>query len=404
MAGPTTPTSGTIALDDLLDQVHIGDNLVVVGDEHASLDLLVDRFLAAALGHHPVVAVTVARPWTDEVPDGLTVLDWSAVATGEPSPLPGALAPDATLADALASVRAADDAVGMGAVFAFDRLSAVQAAWSDEAALELFLSTCPRLYRRRSLALWPIDHGAHRPSFLRRLTEITQVVVEMVATDPDAEPGRLTCTVRKADGRSAAVVGRTREVQVADGDLVTTGATGITGQRLGTLIRDQRLARGLAQAELARRVDISPSALSQIERGVRGPSGDTLVRLWEELGVPFGPADEGPDGYLVSRRSGRERRTLRPGLAGTLLLDTPRTGQLWQVVVEPDAHGDEPPFSVKTPESITVVRGVFDVTLGGRTEILHEGDALLATSTPIGAWANPSTGRTELQWQLHPPG
>jgi transcriptional regulator with XRE-family HTH domain len=404
MSGPTAPTSGTTALDDLIGQVHIGDNLVVVGDEDAPLDLLVDRYLAAALGHHPVVVVTVARPWTDEIPEGLTVLDWSAVTTGRPSPSPGALAPDATLSDALSTVRAADDAVGMGAVFAFDRLSAVQAAWSDDAALELFLSTCPRLYRRRSLALWPIDRDAHRPSFLRRLTEVTQVVVEVVTSDLDADRGRVTCTVRKADGRAATVVGRTREMQVIDGDLVATGAPGSTGQRLGTLIRDQRLARGLAQAELARRVEISPSALSQIERGVRGPSGDTLVRLWEVLGVPFGPSEDGPDGYVVSRRSGRERRTLRPGLTGTLLLDTPRTGQLWQIVVEPDAHGDEPPFTVKTPESITVVRGVFDVTLGGRTEILHEGDALLATTTPIGAWANPSTGRTELQWHLHPSG
>lgn len=404
MPAATEPTSGTAALDALIDDVHIGDNLVVVGDELAPLDLLVDRYLAAALGHQPVVVVTVTRPWTDEVPEGLTVLDWSAVTTGQPSPLPGALPPDATLQDALASVRAADEAVGMGAVFAFDRLSAVQAAWSDDAALELFLSTCPRLYRRRSLALWPIERDAHRPSFLRRLTEITQVVVEVVASDPDGPVTRLRCTVRKADGRAAEVVGRTREVEVTDGDLVPIGAASSTQQRLGTLIRDQRLASGMAQAELARRVGISPSALSQLERGVRGTSGDTLMRLWEVLGVAFGPETDGPEGYVISRRSGRERRALQPGMTGTLLLDSPRIGQLWQVVVEPDAHGDVAPFAVKSPESITVVRGVLDVTLGGRTEILHEGDALLSTGTPIAAWANPSTRRTELQWHLHPIG
>lgn len=399
----TEPTSGTTALDDLIDQVQIGDNLVVIGDEHAPLDLLVERYLAATLGHHPVVAVTVAHPWTTEVPDGLTVLDWSAVTTGTPSPLPDALGPNATFADALASVRAADEQVGMGAVFAFDRLSAVQAAWSDAAALELFLSTCPRLYRRRSLALWPIELAAHPPSFLRRLTEITQVVVEVVASDPAAPDGRLRCTVRKADGRAAKVVGRTREVDVVDGDLVPVGAASSTRERLGTLIREQRLATGLAQVELARRVGITPSALSQVERGVRGPSGDTLVRLWEVLGVPFGPEAEGPEGYLVSRRSGRELRTLQPGLTGSLLLDTPRTGQLWQLHVEPGAHGDAPPFQVKAAESVTVVRGVLDVTLGGRTEILHEGDALLASTTPIAAWANPGTRRAEVQWHVHPP-
>jgi transcriptional regulator with XRE-family HTH domain len=397
-------TSGTAALDELIDQVHIGDNLVIVGDEHAPLELLVDRYLAAAHGHYPVVVVTVARPWTAPIPDGLTVLDWSAVATGQPSPVPDALPVDATLADALDHVRAADEAVGTGAVFAFDRLSAVQAAWSDAAALELFLTTCPRLYRRRSLALWPIEGAAHRPSFLRRLTEITQVVVEVAGSDRGADPQRLRCTVRKADGRAAAVVGRTREVEVRDGDLVAVGGTSSTRERLGTVIRDRRLATGMAQAEVARRVGISPSALSQVERGVRGPSGDTLVRLWEVLGVPFGPEPDTPAGYLVSRRSGRERHTLQPGLTGTLLLDTSRTGQLWQLTVEPGAQGDEPPFRVKAPESITVVRGVLDVTLDGRTEILHEGDALLATGSPVGAWANPGTRRAEVQWHVHPAG
>lgn len=402
MEAPSQLTSGSSALDELIDQVHIGDNLVVVGDEHAPLELLVDRYLAAARGQHPVVVVTVATPWTAPVPDGLTVLDWSAVATGDPSPLPGALPADATVADALADVRAADEAVGTGAVFAFDRLSAVQAAWSDTAALELFLTTCPRLYRRRSLALWPIEGSAHRPSFLRRLTEITQVVVEVVGSDGDAQTQRLRCTVRKADGRAAAVVGRTREVEVRDGDLVPIGPASNTRERLGTLIRAQRLATGMAQAEVARRVGISPSALSQVERGVRGPSGDTLVRLWEVLGVPFGPEPDSPTDHLISRRSGRERHTLQPGLTGTLLLDTPRTGQLWQLTVEPGAQGDEPPFRVKAPESITVVRGILDVTLDGRTEILHEGDALLATGTPIGAWANPGTRRAEVQWHVYP--
>jgi len=418
------PTSGTEVLDTLIDDVHIGDNLVIAGDDRAPLELIVERFIAAALGRLPLVIVTVAEPWSGPVPDGVTVLDWSAVTTGRTPELPGALPPDADLAAALTSVRAADQAVGTGAAFVFDRLSAVQAAWSDTAALELFLSSCPRLYRRRSLALWPVELSAHRPTFLRRLTEVTQVVVEVVAdeaadgaeheaahgaahgaADGAAEPTgppTFVLTVRKADGRGSEVVGRSRRVAVSDGDLVPRGEATSTRQRLGSLIRAQRLSRELSQAEVARRVGISPSALSQVERGVRGPGGDTLVRLWEVLGVPFGPRPDADMGYLVSRRSGRERRVLQDGLTGERLLDDDLCGELWLVEVAAGAHGASGPFAVKRPESITVVRGVLDVTLGGRTETLHEGDALLATDASIGSWSNPATTPTEVHWHLLP--
>ncbi len=404
MSEEAGPTSGTEVLDALIDDVHIGDNLVIAGDDAAPLDLLVDRFVAAARGHIPLVIVTVAAPWSGPVPDGVTVLDWSAVTTGTTPELPGALPPDADLAAALASVRAADHAVGTGAAFVFDRLSAVQAAWSDAAALELFLSTCPRLYRRRSLALWPIELSAHRPTFLRRLTEVTQVVVEVVA-DTHAEPGdppSVVLTVRKADGRGSEVPGRSRRAVVVDGDLHPRGDATSTRQRLGSLIRDQRLSRGLSQAELARRVGISPSALSQVERGVRGPGGDTLVRLWEVLGVPFGPRAETDTGYAVSRRSGRERRVLQEGLTGERLLADAAAGELWLVEVAAGARGSSGPFTVKAPEAVTVIRGVLDLTLGGRTETLHEGDALLATDAVITGWSNPATSSTEALWQLLP--
>jgi transcriptional regulator with XRE-family HTH domain len=410
----TRPTSGTQLLDALIDDVQVGDNLVIAGDGDAPLDLLADRFVTAARGRVPLVMVRVASPWRGPVPDGVMVLDWSAVLSGRPVKRSGALEPGATLPQALASLRAADEAVGTGAAFVFDRLDAVQAAWSDAEAMELFLSTCPRLYRRRSLALWPIELSARRPTFLRRLTEVNQVVGEMVAdqavdtrergveVDPvtSADPA-FVLTVRKADGRASEVVGRSRRVTVADGDLLALGPATSTRQRLGTMLREQRLARGLAQAELARRVGITASALSQMERGVRGPGGDTLVRLWEVLGVPFGPPAGDDAGYVVARRSGRERRTLQDGLVGERLLDDPTTGQVWRVEVAPGAQGDRGPFPVKAPESLTVVRGVLDVTLGGRIETLHEGDALLSTRAAIGGWCNPGSTPAEVLWYLH---
>jgi transcriptional regulator with XRE-family HTH domain len=388
-------SSGTPLIDALIDGVRIGDNLVLQGDASAPLDLLVERFVAQASVELPLVLVNLAAPWIGPIPDGVTVLDWSPVRSGVVSHLPGALAPDANFADALASLVEVDERLGTGATFAFDRMTAVQAAWGGDAALELFLTTCPRLYRRRSLALWPVELEQHRPAFLRRLAEITQVVVEL--TDDD---GRLRVAVLEADGRGAEVVGRSLHVEVVDGGLRATDTPTSSPQRLGTIIRDQRLLTGMAQAELARRVGVTPSALSQIERGVRGPSGDTLMRVWEVLGVPFGPSVPTETGYRIERRSGRERPRLQEGLTGERLVDDAAIGALWLLHMAAGASGDHPIFAVKAPEVATVVRGVLDVQVGGRIETLHEGDALVATDATITGWANPSPLTAEVLWTV----
>jgi len=402
-------TTGTDLIDELLDGVFVGDNLVLQGDPGAPLELLVERFIASARTRLPTVVVTLTPP--AELPafvhtEGLRVLDWSPVRTGHPSSRPDALAREATIEDAIAALHAVEEAVGEGAAFVFDRLSAFQEAWDDAAALQLFLSACPRLYRRRSLALWPVTRAEHRPAFLRRLEEITQVVVELADAaeapgEGDGAGGAVGLRVRKADGRSPGVIGRSLQARVSEGDLHAVGPITTSRERLGTAIRHQRLGHGLSQAEVARRVGITPSALSQVERGVRGPSGDTLVRLWEVLGVPFGPSDEDAHGYELSRRSGRERTALAAGLVAERLLDDPVAGQQWLVEVAPGAAGDATPFVTKETESVLVVRGVLDCTVEGRPETLHEGDALLLTRASLTGWANPGSVPAELVWTLH---
>ena len=54
---------------------------------------------------------------------------------------------------------------------------------------------------------------------------------------------------------------------------------------LGSRIAALRREAGLSQAELARRLEVSPSALGMYEQERREPSVQTLVRLSRELGV-----------------------------------------------------------------------------------------------------------------------
>lgn len=67
---------------------------------------------------------------------------------------------------------------------------------------------------------------------------------------------------------------------------------------LGARIAALRREAGLNQAELARRLRISPSAVGMYEQGRREPPLDTLVALARELGVTVD--------YLLTGQAPRE--------------------------------------------------------------------------------------------------
>ncbi len=66
---------------------------------------------------------------------------------------------------------------------------------------------------------------------------------------------------------------------------MATTVAGTTPVQLGQSIRAAREQRGLSLRELARRVSVSPSFVSQIELGKASPSVGTLYSLLSVLGT-----------------------------------------------------------------------------------------------------------------------
>jgi transcriptional regulator with XRE-family HTH domain len=56
---------------------------------------------------------------------------------------------------------------------------------------------------------------------------------------------------------------------------------------LGAFIRDARLAKGLKLRELARRLDVTPSYVSDIENDRRIPSEEVLTKIAAELDLDY---------------------------------------------------------------------------------------------------------------------
>jgi transcriptional regulator with XRE-family HTH domain len=91
---------------------------------------------------------------------------------------------------------------------------------------------------------------------------------------------------------------RTRRTEKAGGG---SGPRAVSGdaQTLGARLREERDRVGLSLRELARRLEVSPSLVSQIETGKTQPSVRTLYALVTELGVSLddvlAPSGKEPD-------------------------------------------------------------------------------------------------------------
>src|SRR5690349_22250228 len=83
--------------------------------------------------------------------------------------------------------------------------------------------------------------------------------------------------------------------------------------RVGARLRTERERRGISLRELARRVGVSPSLVSQIELDRVNPSVSTLYALVTELGMTMSDVfGDGPATQLIRARSDDDSLVARP--------------------------------------------------------------------------------------------
>jgi transcriptional regulator with XRE-family HTH domain len=168
---------------------------------------------------------------------------------------------------------------------------------------------------------------------------------------------------------------------------------------IGEHLRARRHERGLSLRELADRLGVSPSLISQIERGRANPSVSTLYQIVAELDVSL-------DELLFNDRRGQEvQERLPPDQAGPIQRRDRRkrirlaSGVIWERLTTTSEPGVEFLYVVyevggaSSPESAYqrhsghewgyVLSGTLQVTVGFREYLLEPGDSLsLESSTP----------------------
>jgi transcriptional regulator with XRE-family HTH domain len=409
---PTTLSTGIPSLDRLLGNLRHGDNVVweIGGVDESPF---VAAFVRAAR-RRPLAYVSVhvspqaildrfGHDWNHErfvlldcFTDGVAKNDRRAAAFYKrPADrrrgverVPVGSGPQALL-DVLSDL---ERRLGRGARYVFDTLTGIQDLWGEDAALALFLRSCPRLYDLRTCAYWLVQTSAHDSGFLARLRHVTQVVLQL-----EEDAAGPSVRIAKTLGRQAEVSVRRARISF-ERDTVSVNEEPVRdGAGLGNEIQRQRAALGLSQAELARRIGISPSGLSQVERGRSGLAPATLERAREVLGLSADGEGRTPQGYRVSRRGTRTQMSVGPGMVCEELARS-ASHLAFFVRVAPAAKGRRTPVDTKREEFIVVLRGLLELRIGEGREVLHAGDAVLLDREMVRSWRNPGPDEAEVFW------
>ena len=276
----------------------------------------------------------------------------------------------------------------------FDGLEAMAARWGSDVAARFFARCCPQLLELGAIAYWFMPAGDEYAALRRTVEEITQCIFRV-----DQERLR----VAKADGRPPGVEGSVFRYAEADGLPVLTPAPIVA--RIGAALRAARLQRNLSQSGLARLAGVSPSAISQAERGQRGLSLETVLELSAKLGVTLDDLLRGEvaTGYRLGRRGYPPRRRGADWGEPLPLLDDREAGLRAYLVRLPQRGSAEPHVSHKGVELVAVASGLVQVLLQTGRPVLRAGEALLIDEAPVAAWRNLGVGEATLFWILRDP-
>ena len=369
-------STGVEQLDDALGGLFWGDNVVWEIEDGESLDPFVDALagVRAQFSNAAFVTLTEEPAAIRAAYPGFDVLDARAgTRLAQPGPL-------------LTGARAFAQETPR-TLLVFDSLDAMSERWGRRTAQRFFTRACPTLLDSWAIAYWSLTPGRHSPLLRQAVDAITQCVVVI---------GDDRLRIAKAEGRPPGVQGSVfRRRHEARGDGWEPAPVAV---RLGVALRALRIQRHLSQAELAQVAGVSASAISQVERGRRGLSLDTLLTLTARLNITLDELLRGEiaRGYRLARRA--EPEDSRDRLLS--LLDDPQAGLRAHLSHLAPGKGTFPRATHDGIELIAVASGLVQVVLPTGRPVLRQGEVLLAESCGVTSWHNVGDRDALVFWVL----
>ncbi len=287
--------------------------------------------------------------------------------------------------------------------FVFDSLTGMQALWGDEDRIVQFYSrACPRLYELNTIAYWLIEKQAHSQRLRARINQITQVAIAL-----SVNRGKTRLTVVKAAGHDTERLDLpqaywTRDQAVTiDLESRTSGAIDLGGR-----VRVLRTRKGLSQTELARRVGVTPSTISQVEHNQIYPSLPALYKMSEILEVAMGA-------FFEQGAPARRSVVFRPPASTEGASPAGRGATQIERLLPTEIEAFAEPFRIDIPPGVKLAGHFFQhkgqemgylesgrllMRLADGIESVEAGDMIYLEREMPAGWENPGREAARLLW------
>ncbi|NJD55425.1 MAG: helix-turn-helix domain-containing protein [Nitrospirae bacterium] len=410
-------SSGIKALDRLIDSLHMGHNVVWEVDAGTSYDVFMLNFIRQSCDDaQKVIYVSFNRSPQSILnylhgnadPEHLVLVDcftsgkgkndatflkyydkpavFHVVRVNNPQNIE-------TFTEMLNSI---EDGLPSGARYVFDSLTGMQDLWGEEnSTYKFFTYMCPRLFDLETVAYWVLEKDAHSQQFKANLRHITQDVFDLYV-----RRDRLFIKALKLTGRKEREAFKPHVYAIEDGKVEISLSRKEISSDLGGRLKDLRTKSGLSQKDLADKIDVTPSFISQLENNQISPSLHSFIQMCRALGVT--PA------HVLAEDAGRSTSWLvkRANVSGRLI--PVATGVKEYIIVDDDKLSarmvvigagtalERHFHPLKRPELIHLVRGTVSITVDGKTEQLQPGDSVFLRDIAPVQWKNEGGDEAEL--------
>ncbi len=413
-------STGIIDLDNLIESAYIGDNVVWETEAGTSEDIFIRNFITASLSDNKDViyvsfnrspqSVLLHMNFKDH-PEKLTILDCFTTGKGksdrtflkfyesahEAFPKIVKVNRPGDISFFSETINSIQDKLPDGARYIFDSLTGMQDLWGDEnSTYKFFTYMCPRLYDLRTVAYWILEKEAHSQAFKANLRHITQVVLELYK-----KKEKLFLKSLKLEGRSNREAFKPHSYEIEDSSISITPVRKEPSFTVGTKIKDVRIKMGMSQKDLADKIGLTSSFISQLENNQISPSLNSFLQI-------AGALDINPTVLLQKEKKSEEvewllrhdavRKNIHKRESGyaVFTINIGEKTAAYLVVVAGSAELHRHFLSYKKEELICVIKGKIVVRVEESEKELRAGDSVFLKESIPSLWRNKTSEEVEL--------
>lgn len=410
-------SSGIRDLDNLIDYIYPGDNVVWEVDSGTSYEIFIKKFIESSFSESKDIvyisfnksAHTLLKEFSNYINDKFHIIDCFTSGKGKNDATflrdyekiskkidITRLSNPSNLEELTNAIATVESKTSSQISYIFDSLTGIQNLIKDESqTCSFFTYMCPRLFDLDSVAYWILEKDAHSQKFKANIRHITQVVLELYRRKDNFFLKALKLSRRKnSEAFKPHIYEITDNEEIQIKKIVQTPSLDI-----GSKLREIRLSRNMSQKELAEKVNLTPGFISQMENNQIVPSITSFIQICEALGVK--PSEILSENKTEEKPIIKKEEILRKipqkiSTADVYKVLSDDNFQVHIVVMPPNSSVKAHFLKKKDPEIAFLIKGELSLTLNGSNYSLREGDFLYIKKSIPENWQNKGGEKAEL--------